>query len=167
VTRTPQPEFEWIPLDQLKDVVKPMIPEPKLPIPFEPRDLAIARESFVKMQSGQDWLVNSATVLRFDGEVIGATGRAALAVLPTTELAGAIAEGGMLLNAQAGSDLASGSTVVALASDALAQAGLAQGASVLNVVGSSGFNATLAQNVNALKRSGFGAGNGRGGLIRR
>lgn len=162
VTRTPQPEPEgsrWYP----KEYVKPMLAKPKLAIPLDLDDpiwrIPLARESLAKLQPGQDWLVNPATGLRFDGEVIGSAGRSGLAVLSSAEAVGAIAEGGVPMNVHAGSELASGSTVVALASDALDQAALAQTAGMLNIVGSSGFNSALAQNFDALTRSSFGAGN--------
>jgi len=172
VTRTPQPEPEWVPWDRLDEFVKPMIPKLELPIPIDPDDLIwrlppVDRDSRITVKPGQDWLVNPATGLLFEGELIGPGGKAGMAVLPSTELAGAIAEGGTPVNVHAGSGLVSGSTVVALAGEALDQAGLSQTADTLNIVGSSGFNSALAQNFDALNRSGFGAGNMRGELIGR
>jgi len=103
----------------------------------------------------------------FEGELIGPGGKAGMAVLPSTELAGAIAEGGTPVKVHAGSGVVSGSTVVALAGEVLDQAGLTQTAGTLNIVGDSGFNSALAQNFDALNRSGFGARNMRGELIGR
>jgi len=164
VTRTPQPESSMP--DRWKDLMKPAIPELKPPRLIDLGDpiwrSPIDHNSRINVASEHDWLVNPATGLLFEGELIGPGGRGGLAVLPATELAGAIAEGGMPVNVHAGSELAPGSTMVALTSDALDQAGLAQAAGTLNVVGSSGFNSALAQNLDALKRSGFGAGNAGG-----
>ncbi|MEJ7870614.1 MAG: neuraminidase-like domain-containing protein [Rubrobacteraceae bacterium] len=171
VTRTPQPEPEWVPWDRLEEFVKPMIPKLDLPILIYPDDpiwhLSANLDSRITVKPGQDWLVNPATGLLFEGELIGPGGKAGMAVLSSTELAGAIAEGGTPVNVHAGSGLASGSTVVALASDALDRAGLAQTTGTLNIVGGSGFNSALAQNFNALNRSGFGAGNTGGESIGR
>jgi len=172
VTRTPRPEPEWVPLDRLEEFVKPMIPKLELPIPIDPDDPIwrlppIDRDSRITVKPGQDWLVNPATGLLFEGELIGPGGKAGMAVLPSTELAGAIAEGGTPVKVHAGSGVVSGSTVVALAGEVLDQAGLTQTAGTLNIVGDSGFNSALAQNFDALNRSGFGARNMRGELIGR
>jgi len=172
VTRTPQPEPEWVPWDRLDEFVKPMIPKLELPIPIDPDDLIwrlppVDRDSRITVKPGQDWLVNPATGLLFEGELIGPGGKAGMAVLPSTELAGAIAEGGTPVKVHAGSGLASGSTVVALAGEAQDQVGLAQTAGTLNIVGGSGFNSALAQNFDALNRSGVRAGTTRGDLLGR
>ena len=163
VTRTPQPEPEWVPWDRLGEFVKPMIPKLELPIPIDPDDpiwhSSADRDSRITVESGQDWLVNPATGLLFEGVLIGPSGMAGMAVLPSTELAGAIAKGGTPVKVHAGSGVASGSIVVAPAGGALDRAGLSQTAGTLNIVGGSGFNSTLAQNFDALNRSGFGAGN--------
>jgi hypothetical protein len=158
VTRTPQPASS-LP-DRLDDRLKTDIPELKPPRVIDRDDpvwrLPIDRDSRINVQSGHDWLVNPATGLLFEGELIGPGGRAATAAVPAAELAGAIAEGGTPVNVHSGSELASGNTVVALAGDALDRAGLVRTAGALNIVGGSGFNSALAQNFDALKRSGFG-----------
>jgi Neuraminidase-like domain/ABC toxin N-terminal region len=159
VTRTPQPEPKWVLPDRLGDFLKPMVPRPKLPVLVDPGDpiwdLPIEGESLVKMQPGQDWLVNPVTGLHFDGEVIGPAGRTGLAVVQPVGAVEALADGGIPINVHPGSKLASGSTVVAPASDALNRAGLVQ-TGMLNIVGGSGFNSALAHNFDALNRSGFG-----------
>jgi hypothetical protein len=170
VTRTPQPEPEGI-LPDGKGWVLPAIPKLTQPIPVVPDDpfwhSSFDHDSLINVKPGQDWLVNSATGLLFEGEVIGPGGRAEMAVLSATEVAGVMAEGGTTLNVHAGSELASGSTVVALAGNALDRAGLAQSVGALNIVGGSGFNSALAQNFDALNRTGFGVGNVGGGLFGR
>jgi hypothetical protein len=147
-----------------------MVPRVKLPIPIDPDDLVwqapIDRESRVKIQPGQDWLLNPATGLKFDGEVIGSAGRTGLSVMQTTDIAGAVMEGGALVNVHAGSELESGS-VVALRGDALDQSGPVQALGMLNIIGGSGFNSALAQNFDTLNSSGFKASNVGGKLIKR
>lgn len=171
VTRTPQPESQPIPLDRLKEYVIPMIPKPKLSIAVDPGDpiwrLPVDRDSRINVKTGQDWLANPATGLQFDGEVIGSAGRSGLAVLSSNAAGGVLAEGGMPVSVHAGSEIAAGSTVVAPAGEALNQAGLVQTAGMLNIVGGSGFNSALTQNLDALKRTGFGAGEAAGKSIKR
>jgi hypothetical protein len=166
VTRTPKPKPDWVLPERWKDFVKPMVPKPKLPIPVDPGDpvwhLPLEEESLVEMQHSQDWLVNPATRLQFDGEIIGSAGRTELAVLSAAEVTNAISRGDMPVNILAGSEIAPGSTAAtlegtALERGALKQAGLVQ-VKDLNIVGSSGFNSVLARNFDALKRSNFGAG---------
>jgi hypothetical protein len=167
VTRTPQPEPAGV-LPNGKDYAVPVIPKYKKPFPIDPEDplLDIPFDSLItNLKSEQDWLVNPATVLLYEGEVIGPGGKADMAVLTATELAGTIAEGGVLLNVHAGSEPFSGSTVAALKSEVLDRAGLARTAGMLNIVGGSGFNSALAQNFDALNRSGFGADNAGGKSI--
>ncbi len=147
--------------------MEPAIPIQKLPIPIDPHGPTWGPDSLINVKTEQDWLVNPGTGLLFDGELIAPHGRAEVAVLPSVEAAGALARGGLPVNVHAGSGLAPGRTVVAVAGDALDQAGLIQAAGGLNVVGSSGFNSALAQNFDTLNRLGFGAGNLGGRLIRR
>jgi peptidoglycan hydrolase-like protein with peptidoglycan-binding domain len=172
VTRTPQPDPEWVLPEWWEDIVViPAIPRQRLSVPTDPSDpvwhFSVDRASLFKVEPGQDWVVNPVTGLLFDGELIGPGGRAGWAILPSTEVAGAITEGGIPVNVHAGSGLAPGDTVVLTADNALEQAGLTPVAGGLNVVGSSGFNSALAQNFDMLNRSGFGAGNAGAGRIRR
>jgi hypothetical protein len=168
VTRTPQPEqYQQWPDWWKGIVVEPAIPIQKWPIPIDPRGPTWGPDSRINVNTEQDWLVNPGTGLLFDGELIAPRGRAQVAVLSSVEAAGALARGGLPVNVHAGSGLAPGRTVVAVAGDALDQAGLIQAAGGLNVVGSSGFNSALAQNFDALNRLGFGVVNPGGRLIRR
>jgi peptidoglycan hydrolase-like protein with peptidoglycan-binding domain len=155
VTAPPEPRPARIRPDGSEDLLKPMIPRPELPIPID----SIDPDSRFEVRPRQDWLINPATGLLFDGELIGPGGRAGLAVLPSDEAAGARVDGAMPVNIHAGSDLALSKTVVATANNALEQAGLTPVAGRLNVVGSSGFTSALAQNFDVLSRSGFGADN--------
>ncbi len=169
VTRTPQPEPDWGRPDWWKDIVViPAIPKQKLPIPIDPGDPAWRSfESLIDVKPKPDWLVNPGTGLLFEGELIGPRGRAGVAVLPSAETAGALTGGGLPVNFHAGSGIAPGKTIIAVASDTLDRAGLVQAAGGLNVVGSSGFNSALAENFDALNRSGFGARKLGGRSIRR
>jgi len=159
VTRTPQPEPGWRIPDRWKDVVViPEIPlkEP-IPDPGDPWRIPIDPGSLIKPKPGFDWLVNPLTGLLYDNEVIGPSGRAGLAILPSHVVAGAVTEDGMLANIHASSDLPMG-TVAIVPSTVLDQAGLTKVAGGLNVVGSAGFNSELGQNFNELNRSRFDAG---------
>lgn len=169
VTRTPQPEPGWRLPDWWKElVVIPEIPK-KWPIP-DPRGprggFPIDPGSLVNPIPGFDWLVNPGTGLLFDGELIGPAGRPGLEIL-TAEVAGVIAEGGMQMNVNPGSGLASGSTVVLAGSTTLEQNGLTQVAGGLNIIGGSGFNSALTQNFNESNRSGFGIGMSGAGRLER
>jgi hypothetical protein len=160
VTRTPQSEPGGILADG-NDYAISVVPKYKKPFRIDLEDplLDTPFDSLANMKLERDWLVNPATGLLFEGEVIGPGGKVEMAMLTAAELSGPISEGGVPVNVHAGSELASGSAIVALASDALDQAGLARTAGTLNIVGGSGFNSALAQNFDALNRSGFGAGN--------
>ena len=78
--------------------------------------------------------------MRFNGELVGAAGRAGLAVMP----AGTSAAPEVQVNA--GSAVAAGHTVGVIEQSDFALAGLAQ-AGGINVVGSSGLNAALLKNM--------------------
>ena len=160
VTRTPQPEPGWIDPDWWKEIpVKPEIPW-KWPLPtpgdppwFDPIDPA----SLVKVRPGEDWLVNPATALVFDGELVGPVGRLDATVLPATDLGAALAVGGSTVDVHSGSSIGSGATSVLLGTGSVEQAGLKRVQGGLNVIGGAGLNSTLVQNVDALARSGFHA----------
>jgi hypothetical protein len=169
VTRTPQPAPAPSSPGLGKEYVKPMVPRARLQTPIDPGDpiwrLPVARESLATMQSGEDWLVNPSTALRFEGEVIGAGGRVGLAVVSSAAAAAALAEGGVPVNVHAGSDLAQGSLLVARTNDNLNQSSLAQATGMMNIVGSSGLNPALAQNFEALRQPGTGIARVGGKLI--
>jgi hypothetical protein len=60
-------------------------------------------------------MANPATVVQFDGELIGPTGLAGLAVQPARETGNALTDVATTVNVNAGSAIAPGSTVVAIA----------------------------------------------------
>jgi hypothetical protein len=104
-----------------------------------------------RLADKQDWLANPSTVLHFDGELIGPTGHAGLAVGPAHETSSAIENARPAIRVNAGSAIAAGSAVVAIDDNALVSAGLAQAAGGLNVIGGNGLNSALLKNLNALK----------------
>jgi hypothetical protein len=160
VTRTPQPEPGWIDPDWWKEIpVRPEIPR-KWPLPtpsdppwFDPIDPA----SLVKVKPGDDWLVNPATGLLFDGELVGPGGRLDATILPATDVGAALAVGGSTVDVHPGSSIGSGATSVLLGTGSVENAGLKRVQGGLNVIGGAGLNSTLVQNVDALARSGFAA----------
>lgn len=151
VTRTPEPEVEWDRPDWWgKLTLEALVPDQRVPVPVNPGDpiwkTQIDPRARFEMASKQDWLANTATVMQFDDELIGPTGRAGLAVRTSLE-----SEGTTAINVNAGSAVASGSTVVVIDSSALASAGLAHTVGGLNVIGGNGLNSALLKNMNAVK----------------
>ena len=159
VTPAPQPEEEWERPDWWKDLlVMPEVPATKVPIPDpgdpvwnEPLDPGCRFE----VRPGRDWLINPATVLEFDGELIGRTGRTGLAPLTSTDALGAIAEGGNPVSIVSGSGVAADRAVIVPAGSTLEGAGLMQPAGGLTIIGKGGFVSAQAQNLATLQRSGF------------
>jgi Neuraminidase-like domain len=157
VTRTPVPEVEWDDLkwwDKLP--LQPALPKPKIPIPINPGDpmwrMPLDPRARFGIVKKEDWLTNPATVMNFEGELIGPAGHAGLAIQPDEAVAGGAFEVARpVVNINAGSAVPPDGTVVALDSNALASAGLTTAASGLNVIGSSGLNSALLKNVNKLK----------------
>ncbi|MBD2026807.1 neuraminidase-like domain-containing protein [Leptolyngbya sp. FACHB-711] len=137
----------------IPEIPKVPIPEVLIPDRGDPPPFAINPEGIYKMNPGQDWLVNPATALVFEGEFIGAAGRVDLAVLPVTEVAATLQQGGDLVSVHTGSEIAAGNAVVLSEGATLERTGMVQVASGLNVVGSSGFNSALAQNLEAIKQA--------------
>lgn len=173
----PEPRFKD-PAWEKRILIKPEIPREtrlgleksvKIPEmssnPFDPRSFKSNPEARFKMNPGLDWLVNPGTVLTFESEFIGPTGRAGLAVLPANDVTGAIQEGGTPVNVHAGSEVAAGNIVVLLDSTTLEKTGITQTASGLNIVGSGGFNAALAKNFDAINQAGVGVPNVVAGRI--
>jgi hypothetical protein len=154
VTRTTVPDPGWRAPDRLREPwIIPEIPW-KPPIPeLDPRSVFIDVGSLINPVPGGDWLVNPGTALEFDGVLIGPTGRGDLEILP----AGAIANGGQLVNVNPGSALATGSTLVFAAGATPNRSGLLQPAGGLNIVGATGFNPALARNLNGSNHSRPGA----------
>ncbi|SLK00937.1 neuraminidase-like domain-containing protein [Arthrobacter sp. P2b] len=160
ITRSPQPERGWTDSQWWKEIpVKAEIPR-KLPAgPGNPPWFdRIDPASLVKVRTGEDWLVNPATVLMFGGELVGPGGRVDATILSAADVGTALADGGLTVDVHPGSSIGSGSTSVLLSTGSVEQAGLKQVQGGLNVIGGSGLNSTLVQNVDALARSGF-AGN--------
>jgi hypothetical protein len=90
VTRTPVPESEWDHREWWdKLLVEAVVPKPKLPTPVNPADPLWRQEidprARFDMVDRQDWLANPATVMQFDGELVGPTGHAGLASRPESE----------------------------------------------------------------------------------
>ena len=168
VTRTPQPEPGWRDPDWWKElVVIAEIPKLQISDPRDPRGgFRIDPGSLINPIPAFDWLVNPGTGLLFDGVLIGPAGRPGLELL-TAEVAGVIAEGGIPINVNPGSGLASGITVVLSGPTTMEQNGLTQVAGGLNIVGSGGFNSALTQNFNEANRSGFGRGMSGAGRFER
>jgi hypothetical protein len=150
VTRTPEPEVEWdLPKWWEEMLLEPIFPRYNPPKPVDPgdpvwREEIDARARFA-LKGKQDWLTNPATVVQFEGELVGPKGRAGLAVLPAAALASATP-----VNVNAGSAVAPGSAVVVIEQDAFKLAGLAPAKAGINVIGGSGLNSALMKNMNAL-----------------
>lgn len=160
VTRTPQPEPGWIDSDWWKEIpIKPEIPwKWPLPTPGDPPWLDhIDPASLVKVKPGEDWLVNPATGLLFDGELVGPGGRLDATILSSDEVGAAVAVGGSTVDVHPGSGLGSGATSIVIATGSVEKVGLKRVQGGLNVIGGAGLNSILAQNVDALARSGFAA----------
>jgi len=121
--------------------------------PIDPDDpvwrIDVSPESLIHPKLDQDWLLNSGTGLLFDGELIASGGRTGLTVAPSGD---ALAGGG-IVNANSGSDIAPGASLVVSETGALAQAGLTNLAGGLNVIGAGGFNSALAQSFDALAKN--------------
>jgi hypothetical protein len=168
VTRTPQPEPTWVTPDWWKEIpVRAEIPVPlNRPRPGDPPwSDPIDEVSVVRVTRDVDWLVNTATGLMFDGEMIGPGGRAEVAVLPSSEVTAALAGGGVAVNVQPGSSIGSGATAVIARAGAIGGAGLNLAPGGLNVVGATGLNATLVRNFDALNRARLATNQARMGAI--
>ena len=165
VTNIPEPDSAWREPEQWREiVVLPEIPRKEEIIFTRDAGFQIDRASLVNSIPDRDWLLNGGTGVLFDGELIGPSGRAGLAVLPSTEVAGAMAQGAKPLNIHPDGGLGAGSAVVLTGAATLEQTGLIRPAGGLNVIGSGGLNSGLMENFNALDRGGAGnVGPGFGG----
>ena len=149
VTHTTQPETEWELADWWHELE--VIPEIPYKVPFptpdgDPWSDVIERESL-------DWLINPATVLMFDDQVIGPGGRAGLEILTTMEATDVLENSGTFVNVHAGSGVVAGNVVVRAGAGAFENSGLTAPRSGLNIVGDAGLNSGLQQNVDAFARS--------------
>ncbi len=155
VTPTPRPDIDWLDPDWWKRFqVIPIIPK-RVPLPDDFLRLEDDRYSIYKVRSGEDWLVNPGTGLLYGDEVIGATGRGGLAVLPATDLADATRGSYAQVRVHAGSGVAAENVIVLTAGASLEQAGLKHVAGGLNVVGASGFNTSLEKNFASFNAAGI------------
>jgi hypothetical protein len=151
VTSGPQPEMAWEQTDWWQNLaINQFIPESKKPIP-EPleviRRFPTDPDVCYKVKPRQDWLVNTVSVVDFDGELIDQTGRTGLTTIPSTEVSKTIAEGGMPVNIAPGSGVAVNTTFVNPANNSLYRTSLKQATAKLNIVGRNGYNSALAQNL--------------------
>lgn len=151
VTRAPEHDPDWAKLDWLDDLVlQSVIPEFKPPILVDPDDSVWSNpvdfQANFKVTEETDWLANSMTVLQFDEQLIGEKGRTELVIQTKDEAAVTVAAGGELVDAHSGSEVPSGSIVVAV-TGAVNQSGLANVSGGINIVGYSGLNPTLVGNL--------------------
>jgi hypothetical protein len=149
VTKPPQaepwrPEFPW-----WKEIV--VFPTWKGPLP-DPVGPRVHPDIRINPVRDRDWLINPATVLKFDEALIGPVGQ------PGLEAATDVAQMGLgtQINVNPGSEVAG--AVAVGAAHTFARSGLRVTGGGLNVIGSAGLNPALAQNVKDLNQSGFGAG---------
>jgi hypothetical protein len=160
VKQTPKPEPERVHpgRPKLKEVV--VIPEFPLrhriplgdPAPIDPLSLA--------GQPSLDWFVNPATLMLFDGMLIGSGGQYGALTQPT-QIAGEVRAGGTPVQINSGSRQGAGGVVFADVNiqerDTLQRA-----VSGVNVIGADGFNTVHEENLNqvmnqGLNLDGFGA----------
>jgi hypothetical protein len=149
VTKTPQaepwrPEFSW-----WKNIV--VFPTWKGPLP-DPVGPRVHPDIRINPVRDRDWLINPATVLKFDEALIGPAGQ------PGLEVATDVAQMGLgtQINVNPSSEVAG--AVAVGAAHTFARSGLRVTGGGLNVIGSAGLNPALAQNVKDLNQTGFGAG---------
>ncbi len=154
VTRTPQvdpwrPEYPWWKEPQITPALPPKWPLPE-PDPLGP--IVKHPDVLINPVRDRDWLINPATVLKFDEALIGPVGQ------PGLEVATDVAQTGLAtqINVNPGSEVAG--AVAVGAAHTFARSGLQVTGGGLNVIGSAGLNPALAQNVKDLHQSGFGAG---------
>ena len=156
VTRTPIPEREWDHREWWENLqVESLIPKPSLPTPVNPGDPLWRQEidprARFDLVGREDWLANPATVMQFDGELIGPRGHAGLASRSEIEVAGLPDDSVSTVRVNAGSAIAPGNTVVTTNHNALAVSGLASENGGLNVVGGRGLNSALLTNMKTQK----------------
>lgn len=144
VTPTLPSEPEWL----KKIEVKPFIPKGPIPDHIDLIGGFLLDESIINPPPKSDWVTNPYTLQEFDGSLIGPAGQPGLKIFKD----GSIAEGGMRVNVNPGSSIATGSTVVLTGRKTLEQNGLKQIASGLNIVGGAGFNSVLEKNFITLRR---------------
>jgi hypothetical protein len=152
--QTNVPEYLLDP-DKFKQYLEPAFVKPweKLIDPLGP--LINPAESLANVRPGQDWLVNPATGLLFDGQVIGPQGGVDLAIVPAAAASEAIARGAATVAIHPGSAIAAENVALVADEAVFAAGGLAAFSGGLNLVGGDGFNAALQQNFGALRAQGL------------
>ncbi|MDV6297234.1 neuraminidase-like domain-containing protein [Rhodococcus aetherivorans] len=159
VTRTPVPELElpmlykdpkWWDRFVVPIEVESLIPDPLGPVIFPDRD------SIIQGADRIDWLINQGTGLLFDGQVIGAQGKAPVEVVSTDKAAELVSRGAATITVNGGSGIPAASTVVVPAPAIAGQTGLAQARNGMNIIGNGGYNAALHRNVEAFTLEGLG-----------
>lgn len=98
--------------------------------------------SLINPRPDQDWMANSATLIRFSDALIGPIGQPGIVISTTVD--GVINQG--YLNVNPGSAVAAGSIVVLTDKSTFAHSGLNVPGGGLNVIGSAGFNSVLGKN---------------------
>ncbi len=149
LTETPiKRRKEWIIPPQLYDpkldddewwrsvLIEPKLPISELPDPIDP----VIRSG---IRTKKDWVTDDATVLQFDGRLVGQGGGLDFEVLPARTDAG---DPGTLVNVNPGSALAPGAVVVTQVEHELGSFTLPGNG--LNVVGGGGLSSALLQNIN-------------------
>jgi hypothetical protein len=152
VTRTPVPEVEWDhPEWWNKLMVGPMVAKQLAPVPLKPDDpiwkTDVDPRARFELAPKQDWLAHPATVMQFDGELVGPAGHAGLATVTGLQIGKDAAADGPSLNVNAGSAITPGGAVVAVDRTALSSSGLTAVSGGLNVVGGNGLNSALLKNM--------------------
>ncbi len=126
----------------------PMIPQYRIPIPLDFDDpvwkRGIDSRTRLDFLAQKDWLANPTTLIQFNGELIGQSGRTNLQVLSTAEAKQL--QTAIPIAVSPGSESAG---ILVSAEQVASSAGsVVQATSVLNVIGSNGLNTALVKSVN-------------------
>jgi len=159
VTTTPVPEPGYLDPDWFDQFeILPTYPWRE---PWPPVDPWVITDpdSLVKVLPVDDWLVNPVTAVAFDGVLVGANGRAPIAVLPSADVSLAVLGGALPIEINAGGGVDGSKVLVAVGGASPETSVLTHGSATLNVIGAGGLNKTLIENANAVNigREAFGA----------
>lgn len=124
-------------IDNLNLEVNIPLKKPPLTDPIDP----LAK---FRIQSRKEWVSDYATVLRFDNVYIGQEGKIDLKVLPATAK---VSDFGTPLKVNAGSEVPTGSVVVAVDKPGLGGSIISLKDTRLNLIGSSGLNSALSRSL--------------------
>ncbi|WP_182407528.1 neuraminidase-like domain-containing protein [Psychrobacter sp. GP33] len=151
VTRTPKPNHELNP----DIVIIPDIPR-KWPIPMPDDDWLskIHHDSLINPILDRDWLINPVSAINRDKVLIGPFGQAGIEIRDATDSAIGLGR----VNVNAGSELASGSSIMMSDAESFERSGLREIGGGLNIVGAAGLNSALEKNFTDLNQSSFDAG---------